>query len=418
MEVLLYSEINILCIILLAIMAVTASRYGLDDTAQKRSFIAAMWSASTMNICEIFWKIGLTHTWPIPAWLMYTINCFYFMSLGITSFFWFVFSLYLLKRDFPHKRIAHLLMVLPLLILFVLLITTPFNGWLFHFDENLNQIRGPLYYAQHVLGFFFVLVTVIVTPAQMISQRDYLKRDEYHMMFSFCVPPVVCGIFQIIFEQLPIISIFPSVAFLLVYTSALKLQVTLDPLTGINNRRELLKEFSAKIKNVKKDKKIHFLFIDIDNFKQLNDYYGHHEGDRALQIVADSISQICYRTGDICARYGGDEFAMVCETDKNKDVSRMVSAVRKSIDRRVALDGLSHPVNVSIGYAELGKDALDVKSLIDFADRQMYLKKAKSKKAEAENAAREQAENAQNGENNQNNEKACPPPRNQRKNRR
>lgn len=406
MEVLLYSEINILCIVLISIMAITATRFGIENTAQKRSFVAAMWCACLMNFAEIFWKAGLSHALALPAWLMYAINFVYFSALAATSFCWFVFSLFMFKRKMPRKKILHLGMSLPLLVLLILLISTPFNGWLFKLDENLVHTRGPLYYAQSGLAFFYVLVAGITTFSHLFSKRESLSKDQYYIMFCFFVPPLICGGLQLIFQDLPIISVFPVIAFLLVYTGVLKLQISQDSLTGISNRRELLKEFSSKIRNVKKDKNVYFLFLDIDNFKRLNDLYGHYEGDRALQIVADSLDNICYRTGFVCARYGGDEFALVCEIDKDKDISRICDSIKKYIDNRVALEDFAQPVSVSIGYAEFGKDANDVKGLIDFADKQMYAKKSKRKKELAEKAAIA----AQNGDLDEDGKKVTPPP--------
>ena len=385
MEVLLYSEINILCIVLLSIMAITAVNFGIENTAQKRSFVATIWSACAMNLADIFWKAGLSRAIAFPVWAMYCINIVYFSALALTAFFWFVFSLYLFKRKMPHNAFVRIIMGVPLLLLLILLVTTPFNGWLFKFDENFVYTRGPLYYAQSILAFSYVLIAAITTFLHLFTKRDSLNKDQYYIMFSFFFSPIVCGALQLIFQDLPILSVFPVIAFLLVYTGSLKLQISLDPLTGIYNRRELLKELSYKVKNTKKDKTIYFLFLDIDNFKLLNDMCGHYEGDRALQIVADSLDSICYRTGFICARYGGDEFALVCEIDENKDISRICDSIKKYIDKRVALENFVQPVSVSIGYAEIGKDEHDIKTVIDFADKQMYSKKAKLKKEQAEN---------------------------------
>lgn len=67
MQVALYVEINILCMIMLSVMAYTAARFELDSTAQTRTFIAAIWSAFAMYLCDVFWALGLSRTIPMPV---------------------------------------------------------------------------------------------------------------------------------------------------------------------------------------------------------------------------------------------------------------------------------------------------------------------------------------------------------------
>lgn len=296
MQVALYVEINILCMIMLSVMAYTAARFELDSTAQTRTFIAAIWSAFTMNLCDVFWALGLSRTIPMPVWALHIINALYFTMLCCATFFWFVFSEYMFRQSMPRKRIAHLQLVMPLVALIALFLINPFTGCLFTFGPDLKRIRGPLYYMQPVLGVSYLLLSVALYLARRFSQRNnkyYLKQNEDTVFISFTAPLFLCIVLQIFLQDLPIVSVALVIAFMLAYTSVIKLRITLDPLTGINNRRSLLKALEVKCRNVKKDCSLYFLFIDIDNFKNLNDVYGHYEGDRALQSVANTLSRVC-----------------------------------------------------------------------------------------------------------------------------
>lgn len=146
MQVALYVEINILCMIMLSVMAYTAARFELDSTAQTRTFIAAIWSAFTMNLCDVFWALGLSRTIPMPVWALHVINALYFTMLFCATFFWFVFSEYMFRQSMPRKRIKHLQLALPLVALIALFLINPFTGCLFTFGVDLKRIRGPLYF--------------------------------------------------------------------------------------------------------------------------------------------------------------------------------------------------------------------------------------------------------------------------------
>ena len=383
MQVALYAEINILCMIMLSVMAYTAARFELDSTAQTRTFVAAIWSAFTMNLCEVFWGLGLSRTIPMPAWALHVVNALYFTMLCCTTFFWFVFSEYMFRQSMPHKHATHLLLVLPLFALIALLLINPFTGCLFTFGGDMKQIRGPLYYMQHVLGVSYLLLSVALYLARRFSHRNikyYLKQNEDTVFISFAVPLFLSIVLQIFFQNLPIISVSPVIAFMLAYASVIKLRITLDPLTGINNRRSLLKALAAKCRNVKKDCSLYFLFIDIDNFKNLNDVYGHNEGDRALQSVANTLSRVCRSSGGFCARYGGDEFAVMQELAADKSPAELCRKIETAVSHHSEKAGLACTVKVSVGYAEFNKDAATAQELIDFADEQMYRKKAKNRK--------------------------------------
>ncbi len=383
MQVALYVEINILCMIMLSVMAYTAARFELDSTAQTRTFVAAIWSAFTMNLCEVFWGLGLSRTIPMPAWALHVVNALYFTMLCCTTFFWFVFSEYMFRQSMPHKHATHLQLVLPLFALIALLLINPFTGCLFTFGGDMKQIRGPLYYMQSVLGVSYLLLSVALYLARRFSQRNnkyYLKQNEDTVFISFTTPLFLCIVLQIFFQDLPIVSVSPVIAFMLAYASVIKLRITLDPLTGINNRRSLLKALAVKCRNVKKDCSLYFLFIDIDNFKNLNDVYGHYEGDRALQSVANTLSRVCRSSGGFCARYGGDEFAVMQELAADKSPAELCRKIETAVSHHSEKAGLACTVKVSVGYAEFNKDAATAQELIDFADEQMYKKKAKNRK--------------------------------------
>ena len=139
----------------------------------------------------------------------------------------------------------------------------------------------------------------------------------------------------------------------------------------------LVSELSKRLKIQKRGKDLYFLFMDIDSFKYLNDTYGHHYGDKVLQVVADCLRNVCNETDGFCCRYGGDEFALIQELDKNESVASFVTRIKSEIKSRSDAENFIEPVSVSVGFAIHDGNNEDVQSFIDFADRQMYAKKEK-----------------------------------------
>lgn len=161
----------------------------------------------------------------------------------------------------------------------------------------------------------------------------------------------------------------------------LKKLSTIDPLTGIYNRRQfndsLSKEWSRLARD---DKQISLILCDLDYFKNYNDYYGHQQGDNCLIKVAETINKIAQRGGDSAARYGGEEFAIILP-----DTS-MVQAAQLAERARDAIISLEIPaeaapgkmyVTMSFGVASMFPNKGNShEEIIKQADRALYFAKS------------------------------------------
>ena len=374
MESLMFCEINLLCAVILAIMAVKAMRMGLDNTTKKTVFVAAILFAMAMNLFDAAWSPA-RKLWHAPQFVLYILNSLYFASMGTAAFLWLCFSEIYRKVRLTRNKLLFILAITPLVTLYVLCIITPFTGWFFYFNEAGEYTRGPAFYLQYVLGYGYVAAASVINLFGMISRKNFAHKEDYAAMLSFALPPIICAALQAIFQDLPIISASPAISFLLIYTSSLQSQICLDPLTGINNRRKLLMELSEKIKKPSDGKDLYFLFLDGDSFKDINDAHGHFEGDRTLQLIGDALSEVCAETGGVCARYGGDEFVVLQELDKNSDVNGICDKVHERIGQIHKTGNYAYPISVSIGCSKYDASD-DVQSLIARADKKMYLTKA------------------------------------------
>lgn len=154
--------------------------------------------------------------------------------------------------------------------------------------------------------------------------------------------------------------------------------VGLDPLTQLPNRLLLIDRFTRAIASAKRRKEpLALLFVDLNNFKQLNDLLGHGVGDQALRFAAQCLVS-AVRDVDTVSRHGGDEFLILLT-----EISQAADAVLVAGKAIAALGAPSlfgkHVLrlNASIGIALYPEDGLDAQTLIDRADRAMYEAKAR-----------------------------------------
>lgn len=152
-----------------------------------------------------------------------------------------------------------------------------------------------------------------------------------------------------------------------------------DMLTHLPNRRAFMNLAKIAIAQAhRQDMPLAFIAFDIDNFKQVNDKYGHPAGDETLKVIASQIRQVI-RASDFCGRIGGEEFMIGCHNNSAEDAQHIAERLRRKISETIIyFDGLKFSTTVSIGIANVESDD-DLDSLIKKSDMAMYNSKTTGK---------------------------------------
>ncbi|MDD5409160.1 MAG: GGDEF domain-containing protein [Candidatus Omnitrophica bacterium] len=222
----------------------------------------------------------------------------------------------------------------------------------------------------------------IKDSAGLIKYKDYMilpLNTEENQIAGYLA---VDGILDTDKEKFDILSQQLLIGFrrALFYQKVQGLAIT-DSLTQVYCRRYFIERFSEELKRSRKNK-LHlcFLMIDLDNFKQFNDHYGHLVGDAILRQVSKTISDMV-RQIDFIGRYGGEELAIVlAETDKEQ-ASFAAERIRQAIEASVikAYDE-ELKVTVSIGVSTFPQNNdLRMQDLIEMADKALYMAKETGK---------------------------------------
>jgi diguanylate cyclase (GGDEF)-like protein len=146
-----------------------------------------------------------------------------------------------------------------------------------------------------------------------------------------------------------------------------------DSLTGFYNRRFVDKILPSLLSQMdRKNKKLSIVILDCDNFKAINDKYGHKKGDLVLQEFS-ALLLISIRKSDIAARWGGDEFLVIAPYSDEEDIKAIVNRFNNELQR--LSKKLQMSISVSSGYAIYPSDANTIDDLINIADSKMYIRK-------------------------------------------
>ena len=150
---------------------------------------------------------------------------------------------------------------------------------------------------------------------------------------------------------------------------------TIDELTNIPNRRLFNKHLKQELLSSQRAKtKISLIICDIDNFKKINDTYGHQVGDDCLYCIAQTIQSCLKRPKDLVTRFGGEEFAIILPETSDEQAAIIAEAIRKSImNIKESTDSLKFStVTLSFGVSMLNDEILSAEDLIKSADKALY----------------------------------------------
>ena len=149
-------------------------------------------------------------------------------------------------------------------------------------------------------------------------------------------------------------------------------QANFDPLTGLPNRRRAHEDLSSELQNAWKEKrKVAVLYLDIDNFKNVNDTFGHMVGDQLLQLVAGRLIKSCRDKAHLC-HISGDEFLVYHSYKEVSEVEYLSSKILRDVATPVIIEGKQIFISISIGIARYPDDNNDVTGLVKYADIALY----------------------------------------------
>lgn len=255
------------------------------------------------------------------------------------------------------------------LISIVLLVINIFYPLVFSVSDGRYQ-RGFAYIIFLIFAAFYILDSLYLY-VKRVKKNGSLKLFPVHI---FLIPVILGVVIQAFFVEIAITwtSIAISVTGIM---TALKNEIIFtDCLTGLYNREYL--EFLHKRACNKKDCWVSGIMIDLNGFKQINDNYGHAEGDLALCIVADLLLKSFSEYG-VVTRYAGDEFVIMLNTTDDQLIQKIIKFAKKNFVTENEKNDKPYQLSASMGYAITNLSNETIDDFMNRIDEQMYQDKMK-----------------------------------------
>lgn len=297
-------------------------------------------------------------------------NALQYALMCLIVFLWYFYNDYYIFKDLIHFKKWLPLTVIPLIISTVLSLLSPWFGFYYTISAQNIYMRGDFFYLSAVFTYFYPVLTAFVIHLN----RNKIRKSDYAPLMFFIIPPALAGLFQTL--NYGVLLIGPSItfSFLVAFIYIQSKNMELDFLTGLYTRKEL-EYFTDMLSKRRNSKKLYGgLMIDIDNFKGINDIYGHDTGDRVLREVSDIFLK-SFRNTDFVSRIGGDEFVAICEIQSVSDLEIIVNRIQSHVEAINTLEHFPFRISLSIGFDRWDLRNQSKEEFMIHIDKKMYMVK-------------------------------------------
>lgn len=370
----LYVQVNLVCLLVLTrLWRTIVSDYHSQYEARLFSHVLA--STIVLTLADMGWVLLSKLLFPASIAVNYAVNTLYFLSTAFVGVTWFRFCEYILGIQFTRRKVLFALLHIPFIVLVALTLSSPVTHLVFYIDGANDYHRGALHILQVFCMNVYFLITSIQGLIKQFDKNEIAQKKKYISVSMLILWAFFAHLLQIFLSGYPLLEIGLTMALLSVFIELRNSIISLDPLTQINNRGQLLRYLAQKFKSFnadRADRSLYLLVLDLDDFKKINDRFGHLEGDFALKLVADSLKKVAAGSSIFISRYGGDEFVVVAEKEDDSAAQALADSIQHTVAAAGAESGKEYTIGVSVGFAKKDAANATVADLIKAADERMY----------------------------------------------
>lgn len=369
-----YLSGELLCLGLIVVMALQMNG-NIGAVNEVKLFHRLSLCSIVQIVSECVWILAWSLIPWMPRELMYLSCLGDLLCTGYIVCFWYRFvDIKVTPRQVLEKRspISETIRLVPIAVLTALDVSSLWNHGVFYLDEANAYVRGSLYAVHSGMCFaYYGAVLLLLLKSQRVHQ---ISKAEQRLFVVFSSLLVIGGILQVLIGFAPFSMLFFTLGMFLIFSGMQSRQIDTDALTKLNNHGRGIALVSARLANAQKEP-FYLFMTDIDGFKQINDSYGHIQGDEALLLMADVLRHLvasCHTA--FLARFGGDEFIFGIakeEADPQVVIQKLAQQLSETLDTA----DLPFRFTVSAGYALADQENIRTEELIAEADKRLYIQK-------------------------------------------
>ena len=373
----LYELINAFCGLVLLTL-ILHSRVGMGLTATRRRYMRAAILLVIFYASDSLWYAMDCGVLPQNRTVSMLLKSIYFVSSSAAGYSWFVYMETLTGALFTRSRKRIFFSGALVWVHLVLTVINWFTGILFWEDEALQYSRGPFFGLQYLVVYAYLAIAAF--HALYKANHNYIDRSRYIVIATFPIIPAISALLQLFYWRIPFNCMAFTLSVLIMYMNELGDQVSREPLTGLANRKHFMHALEEGMDAHENDGQLYLFMIDMNRFKRINDTFGHVEGDKAILMTVEALREACSEMHRkiVLSRYGGDEFAIIAELEREEEAKELKEKICSKIEDRNTGILLSYRLSLSIGCARYTPEYKGIRSFIAAADKELYIEKEKA----------------------------------------
>lgn len=370
-----YLIVNVICVLsALVILARLNSSIGSDT--ENRIFRSMLYSYMAFLVCEIIWVLNEGGLISLSSSVSGSLKIAGTMFIPIMVYCWLQYAETRFENPKAHTLKFKLLTAIPLIIMLLIYVTSYWTEAVATVDETGAVVPGPAIGITGLIDNIYGTAVVIHAIILFFKDKEGFKRKEYVSHILFIVICTVGGITDAVISDTPVMPMAIMLSFNVLFIILQETKIFNDALTGLNNRRLADRFLRESIGESSEENPICVYMMDIDNFKKINDRYGHLEGDRALRAVSEALKNTVSNYRSFLARWGGDEFVVVLLEMGENTIAQFEEDLKMEIEKVGNDVSLPARITLSMGK-EICKDRnRTLADVIKQADENLYQAKA------------------------------------------
>ena len=332
-------------------------------------------------VSDTIWAGVDSGVFPVTKFTVAATNFSNYVIMAAVTYMWLRYVMAVEQAPHRERAINKFAVLFPFIVSTVVLIATYCIAPDVLIDENLRP-QPAVYVFLVAVPYIYIMAVIVYTMRRARFETNPAEKRKHLFIGFFPLIVIVGGLFEVVvFPTSPVYCYSCTVLMLIFYIRSMEAQISIDPLTELNNRGQLLRYVSQHSNLHREGLLTYVLMMDVNDFKGINDTYGHAEGDRALVIIATSLKTVANGSAhpSFLGRYGGDEFVMIAHLPDGEDIGTLVEAIRGQIEAECRAQQTPYLISIGIGYDMLADGEDTYQACMKRADQKLYLNKASLK---------------------------------------
>lgn len=304
--------------------------------------------------------------------LSYLINGYLFLASSAVGLLWVLFVDYQIYHSTKRLRKNVIPLAIPAFLIVVLVIGDMMGADnIFSITEQNLYVRGK-WVLLSFAALFFYYVYSIAEANIAVYQRGHIHLFPVHY---FIFPCIVGTIVQGLFYGISVGWFGVSMAFFMIQAQLQRMNSYMDDLSGLYNRK-YYRFYIEKIANSKKNRTIYGIMMDVNQFKKINDTFGHTTGDDAIRSIGKILSEVTTEQ-HMVIRLSGDEFAIITVDTQEAEIQELITLLLQRVEWFNRSAGKPYQLSLAVGYSSCETAYLNSNDFLHQMDARMYEAKSR-----------------------------------------